>query len=74
MKHWANDGGFAGIGQTKDPILGDNSPAESKFLLPIQGSKKPVVLGGFPRFVTTRGGAYCFLPSVTAIRSLSGLP
>jgi Dyp-type peroxidase family len=74
MKHWANDGGFAGgLGQTKDPIIGDNSPADSKFLIPVEGSKKPVALRGFPRLVTTRGGAYCFLPSVTAIKYLAAL-
>jgi len=74
MKHWANDGGFAGIGQTRDPIVGDNSPEDSKFLIPVEGSKKPVVLRGFPRLVRTRGAAYCFVPSVTAIKYLAALP
>lgn len=73
MKHWANDGGFAGMGQTKDPILGDNSVADSKFLIPLEAGKKPVVVRGFPRLVKTRGGAYCFVPSVTAIKFLSAL-
>lgn len=74
MKHWANDGGFAGIGQTKDPILGDNSAADSKFVIPAEVGKKPIVLRGFPRLVKTRGAAYCFLPSVTALRYLAALP
>ena len=74
MKHWANDGGFAGMGQTKDPILGDNSPSDSKFVIPVEAGKKPVVVRGFPRLVKTRGGAYCFVPSVTAIKYLSALP
>lgn len=73
MKHWANDGGFAGLKQTKDPIIGDNSSADSMFLIPVEGSRKPVVLRGFPRLVTTRGGAYCFLPSVTALKYLAAL-
>jgi len=73
MKHWANDGGFAGIGQTKDPILGDNSPADSKFVIPLEAGKKPVALRGLPRFIRTRGAAYCFVPSVTALRYLSAL-
>ncbi|MDQ5855136.1 MAG: hypothetical protein M3302_02180 [Actinomycetota bacterium] len=30
-----------------------------------------MILPGLSRFVTTRGGAYCFLPSVTAIRYLA---
>ena len=74
MKHWANDGGFAGVGQTKDPILGANAVGDSKFTIPVQGSKTPVTLRGLPRFVRTRGGAYCFVPSVTAIKYLSALP
>lgn len=73
MKHWANDGGFAGIGQTKDPILGDNSASDAKFVIPVRDGK-PTVLRGFPRLITTRGGAYCFLPSVTAIKYLAALP
>ena len=73
MKHWANDGGFAGVGQTKDPILGANNPEDSKFVIPVAG-EKPVVLRGFSRFVRTRGSAYCFLPSVTALKYLAGLP
>jgi hypothetical protein len=32
-----------------------------------------VILDGLSRFVTTRGGAYCFLPSVTALRYLADL-
>jgi hypothetical protein len=32
-----------------------------------------VRLSRFPRFVTTRGGAYTFLPSLTAIDYLSKL-
>ena len=28
---------------------------------------------GFPRLITTRGGAYCFLPSVTGLRYLASL-
>lgn len=73
MKHWANDGGFAGMGQSKDPVLGDNAESDSKFVIPTEAGKKPIVLRGFPRFVKTRGGAYCFVPSVTAIKYLSAL-
>lgn len=72
MKHWANDGGFAGVGQTKDPVLGANNPADSKFVIPVAG-EKPVVLREFSRFVKTRGSAYCFVPSVTALKYLAEL-
>ena len=31
-------------------------------------SGAPVVVQGLSRFVTTKGGLYCFIPSITAIR------
>jgi deferrochelatase/peroxidase EfeB len=71
MSDWANNGQFApGLGTTKDPFLGDNSGPDAKFLLPVEG-RKPVELTGLPRFVKTRGAAYCYLPSATALRYLS---
>jgi Dyp-type peroxidase family len=74
MSDWANKGTFApGLGDAKDPVLGDNAAADSTFTIPVQGAK-PIVLTGLSRFVTTRGGAYCFLPSATAIRYISTLP
>jgi Dyp-type peroxidase family len=73
MSDWANKGTFApGLGDTKDPVLGDNS-GEATFRIPIKG-QKTIVLTGLSRFVNTRGSAYCFLPSATAMRYLAGLP
>ena len=74
MAEWANDGVFAaGLGRSKDPLLGSNDQASSRFVIP-NSSGPPVVLDGFARFVTTRGAAYCFLPSMTALRHLATLP
>jgi Dyp-type peroxidase family len=74
MSDWANKGIFApGLGGTKDPVLGDNSSPDAKFFIPVQG-RKPVELTGLSRFVKTRGGAYCFLPSATALRYIAALP
>ena len=74
MSDWANKGTFApGLKDTRDAVIGDNSSPDSKFLIPIEG-QKPLVLSGLSRFVTTKGGAYCFLPSATAIRYISALP
>jgi Dyp-type peroxidase family len=74
MSDWANQGTFApGLGGTKDPVVGDNSSPDAKFLIPVEG-RKPIALTGLSRFVTTRGAAYCFLPSATALRYISGLP
>jgi deferrochelatase/peroxidase EfeB len=73
MREWINDGTFApGLGSARDPLAGDNDPARSKFVIPTADGSK--VVAGFSRFVTTRGSAYCFLPSRTALRYLSQLP
>ncbi len=69
MSEWLNDGIFAaGLGRTKDPLIGANEPHEGRFAIP---GTTPVQVAGFSRFVTTRGGAYCFLPSMTALRHMA---
>jgi deferrochelatase/peroxidase EfeB len=73
MCDWLNlglqDPDITGI---NDPLLGANDPATSAFdlLLSDGGS---IRLSGLPRFVISRGGAYTFLPSLSAIRYLSRL-
>jgi deferrochelatase/peroxidase EfeB len=57
---------------SNDPLLGANDPETSWFDLPLP-SGAPIRLRGLPRFVTTRGGAYTFLPSVSAIKYLGSL-
>lgn len=72
MADWVNDGRFAaGLGRTKDPLLGAHADGAASFSIP--RPEGPLILEGFSRFVTTRGGAYCFLPSVSGIRYLSDL-
>ncbi|MGH3932831.1 MAG: Dyp-type peroxidase [Pseudonocardiaceae bacterium] len=72
MSEWANGETFtAGLRGTKDPLLGDAPAGTGRFAIPRPGGA--VVLSGFSRFVTTRGGAYCFLPSISAIRYLAAL-
>jgi Dyp-type peroxidase family len=72
MTQWANDGAFAaGLGRTNDPLIGTQANGAGSFSIPQpEGS---VVLQGLTRFVTTRGGAYSFLPSISGIRYLAGL-
>jgi Dyp-type peroxidase family len=71
MVNWANDSLFtAGLGPNdKDPLIGACPDGSGHFSIP--HPEKPVILDGFSRFVTTRGGAYCFLPSITGIRYLA---
>ena len=57
---------------SNDPIVGANDPKTSWFDLPLK-SGCTIRLRGLPRFVWTRGGAYTFLPSLSAIRYLGSL-
>ena len=57
---------------TNDPLIGANTQETSWFDMSLDGGGS-IRLRGFPRFVTTRGGAYTFLPSLTAINYLSKL-
>jgi deferrochelatase/peroxidase EfeB len=68
MSQWVNNTTFAG-GQADagiDPLLG-TVPEGSTFTYWENG--QPVTVAGpFSQFVTTRGGLYCFVPSITAIK------
>lgn len=69
---WCNNPRFGGLTVNKDPITGDNARsggAASHMEIP----RRPVAFrtAALPRFVTVRGGAYLFMPSITALRFLS---
>jgi len=70
QSQWINDGVFFGAGDAKDPIVG-SSDGTSSFTIP----RRPVRrrLQGFHRFVLTRGGEYCFMPGLQAMRWLADL-
>jgi hypothetical protein len=65
-----NDGSFFGGGATKDPVAGANIGADA-YSFP----RRPLAvrLNGLSRFVVTRGGEYCFLPGLRALRWLGEL-
>ena len=56
----------------QDIFLGINDESTSSFTLSSSTGNQKIT--GFGRFVITRGGAYCYLPSITAIKYLAGLP
>lgn len=70
QSQWVNDGVFFGAGDDKDPVIGSNGNAGS-FTVP----RKPVRrrIQGIPNFVVTRGGEYCFMPGLRALRWLADL-
>ena len=70
MKDWINDGDFAGLGQDRDPMTGNQPDSGGRFKIP--GETKPhTILRNMKTFITTKGGAYFLLPSLTALRYLS---
>jgi len=56
---------------SNDPILGNNDPLFSRMSFPV--GDEVVTFRGFPHFVHTKGGAYLFQPSISAIRHLASL-
>jgi Dyp-type peroxidase family len=69
---WCNNPRFGGLTVNKDPVTGDNARSggpSSHMEIP----RRPVAYrtAALPRFVTVRGGAYLFMPSLTALRFLS---
>jgi hypothetical protein len=67
---WLNDGAFFGDDKERDPALGAGD-GEGTYNIPHRPLRRQ--LKGLPRFVITRGGEYCFLPSLSALRWLSEL-
>jgi Dyp-type peroxidase family len=58
----------------EDVFLGVNAPATSSFTLPVPGPRAGnKAVTGFASMITTRGGAYVFLPSITGLRYLAAL-
>ena len=54
-------------------MIGTQDPAESIFVIPQANGAPPIKITGFSSFVTTKAAAYCFLPSITAIKFISNL-
>ena len=77
LGHWVNDSEFAGSvrlnPKSKDPMIGTQDPAESIFVIPQANGAAPVKITGFSSFVVTQAAAYCFLPSITAIKFIARL-
>lgn len=70
QSQWVTDGNFITLGSEQDPLIGNND-GDGVFTIP----KKPVRrrLHGLPKFVTVRGGEYCFMPGLRALHWLAAL-
>ena len=65
---WLNNPAFAGLSGEVDPLTGDQPVRGGTFTEPAVPVRRRH--RGIPSFVTTRGGAYFFLPGVAALRWL----
>ncbi|MDP8916587.1 MAG: hypothetical protein M3M95_05205 [Pseudomonadota bacterium] len=71
QQQWINYGLDFGAGNDSCPLVGNHRPNE-KFVVPADPASghPPFIADRPPNFVETRGGAYFFMPSVTALRMI----
>jgi deferrochelatase/peroxidase EfeB len=73
---WIMSTKFSGLTEESDPLLGNREaipgcPVTGDFTRPEDGGVRRRV-SGLPQFVTVRGGAYFFLPSLRSLRFFAG--
>lgn len=73
QQQWISYGNDARLGSENDPLTGCHNDGNDKFV--VQGTadpqNAPYICGSLPNFVEMRGGAYFFLPSLTALRMIA---
>ena len=67
---WINEGTFFGTPAEIDPFAGPNDGTD-RFTIPQQPIRRR--LTELPQFVVNRGGEYCFMPGLRALRWLADL-
>lgn len=70
QSEWMNSSSFFGGTNERDPVCG-SADGTGTYSIPRRPLRRQ--LKGVPRFVVTRGGEYCFLPSLSALRWLAEL-
>jgi len=65
---WANDKNFHELGNERDPIIGHHD-GTLEFKIPRRPIRRKIT--GLPAFTTVKGGAYFFLPGLSALRHLA---
>lgn len=71
QQQWINYGLDSNSGNDTDPVIGNHGP-EAKFLIPADpgSGNPPFIATRLRQWVQTRGGAYFFMPSMTALRMI----
>ncbi len=67
---WVNDGLFFGKRGEQDPLAGPHD-GDGRFTIPQRPIRRR--LENLPRFVVNRGGEYCFMPGLRALRWIADL-
>ena len=78
MREWINGHDFVGASRlnpkSKDVMVSrESDPLENVFEIPQPNGAPSLRISGFSSFVTTRASAYCFLPSITALKYIAKL-
>ena len=69
---WVNNPHFNAMYQNKDPLIGDNGTSyQNPSYMHIPYAPVRIRTSPLPRFVDVLGGAYLFLPSITALKFLA---
>ncbi|MDQ3778436.1 MAG: peroxidase, partial [Actinomycetota bacterium] len=66
---WLNNPKFDGLFDDADPLVGPSDPWGGTFTAPTEHVRERIT--HMPRFIAVRGGAYFFLPGMSALRALA---
>ena len=68
---WVNNPQFGGLHDEVDPLIGDQGSCSG--MMTVQADPLRTRVKNMCRFVTTRGGAYAFLPGLRALRWIASI-
>lgn len=71
QQQWINYGNDFKLANQRDPLLGNHDDNGDFMIEGSSAENPPFFCARLPRFVTTRGGEYFFIPSLTAIRMIA---
>jgi deferrochelatase/peroxidase EfeB len=69
QQQWLQYGLDFDAGNDTCPMVGNHGP-KAKFVVPGDEKSRPYICARLPQFVEVRGGAYFFIPSMTALRMI----
>ncbi|MDF2431760.1 MAG: hypothetical protein JWP44_1391 [Mucilaginibacter sp.] len=69
QQSWANNPSFVALNNETDPLIGQRNEGN---VFSIQGCPARTRIHNLPEFVTTKGGAYFFMPGMNALKQLAG--